>query len=364
MASPLSTPVSLAPSDAGVLTGLASSLGPVTALHQRLGLDRWMIARSPAMLAVGARAQQLAQYNLAVLLLGESGAGKEVLARMIHDCSTRRDHRFLKINCAALPNDLLESELFGYEPGAFTGATRAKPGLFEQCDKGTLFLDEVGELPLPLQAKLLHVLQDHRFTRLGGRSEIFADVRILAATNIDLQLAMAERRFREDLFFRLNVFSLYLPPLRERPEDIPALMDYFLEREARILNCPPRPWPPHLRTLCAQHPWPGNVRELENFVRRFLIFGEQAWLDWADSAEPALPAVTPLPVAVVPDGEPTEGLKEIVYRASCDIERQTIARVLEAKHWNRTQAARSLRISYRALLNKLRRYHLCPPHTS
>ncbi|MGH9472358.1 MAG: sigma-54 interaction domain-containing protein [Terriglobales bacterium] len=360
MASTLPTPVSLSSAGRGTLETPKPKLAAAPSLHQRLGLDRWMIARSPAMLAVGARAQQLAQYNLAVLLLGESGAGKEVLARMIHDCSPRRDYRFLKINCAALPSDLLESELFGYEAGAFTGATRSKPGLFEQCDKGTLFLDEVGELPLPLQAKLLHVLQDHRFTRLGGRSEVFADVRILAATNVDLQVAMAERRFREDLFFRLNVFSLYLPPLRERPEDIPALMDYFLEHEARILNCPPQPWPPHLRALCAQHTWPGNVRELENFVRRFLIFGDQAWLDVASSPDPAPPPVATL----CEPGAPGEGLKEIVHRVSHDVERQAIARALEAHHWNRTQAARTLHISYRALLNKLRRHHLCPPQAN
>ncbi|MGH9477040.1 MAG: sigma-54 interaction domain-containing protein [Terriglobales bacterium] len=314
-----------------------------------------MVARSPAMVAIGARAQQLAQYNLAVLLLGESGAGKEVVARMIHDCSPRRHYRFLKINCAALPAELLESELFGYEAGAFTGATRAKPGLFEQCDQGTLFLDEVGELPLPLQAKLLHVLQDHRFTRLGGRTETFADVRILAATNVNLRDAMAERRFREDLYFRLNVFSLLLPPLRERPEDIPAMMDCFLEREARTLGCAPRPWTPALRRLCERHTWPGNVRELENFVRRFLIFGEQAWLDPAAGADDS-----PKPVAPPPRAG-NEGLKAMVDRVCRDAERQAIARELEATHWNRTQAARALNISYRALLNKVRLYQLCPP---
>lgn len=325
---------------------------PVTGLNHRLGLKRWMVAESPAMLAIAARAQQLAGFNLPVLLLGESGVGKEVLARMIHDCSPRRDYRFQKLNCAALPEELLESELFGYEAGAFTGASRAKPGHFELCDKGTLFLDEIGELPVTVQAKLLHVLQDHRFNRLGGRQEIFADVRILAATNVNLPLAMAERRFREDLFFRLNVFSLNLPPLRERPEDIPALLDYFLERHAEELGCEALPLSPTLLERCRRHPWPGNVRELENFVKRYLVFGEQAWLDGA--------GVAPAPLPACAASQPGEGLKDLVHRVTSDVERETIARVLEDSHWNRTLAARALNISYRALLNKLRLYQLYP----
>jgi len=328
---------------------------PAAPLNHRLGLKRWMVAESPAMLAIAARAQQLAGYNLPVLLLGESGVGKEVLARMIHDCSPRRDYRFQKLNCAALPEELLESELFGYEAGAFTGASRAKPGHFEICDKGTLFLDEIGELPVTMQAKLLHVLQDHRFNRLGGRQEMFADVRILAATNVNLPLAMAERRFREDLFFRLNVFSLHLPPLRERTDDIPALLDYFLERHAEELGCEAPPLPPALVERCRRHPWPGNVRELENFVKRYLVFGEQAWLDGAGDA-PAPPPARPARAA----SQLGEGLKEMVHRVTSDIERETIARVLDDSHWNRTLAARALNISYRALLNKLRLYQLYP----
>ncbi|HWG38841.1 MAG TPA: sigma-54 dependent transcriptional regulator [Terriglobales bacterium] len=328
-------------------------------LQRRLGMDRWMVARSPAMLAIGARAQQLADFEVAVLLLGESGSGKEVLARFIHECSPRKHHRFLKLNCAALPDELLESELFGYEPGAFTGATRSKPGLFEMAHKGTLFLDEIGEMPMSLQAKLLHVLQDHRFTRLGGREEIFADVRVLAATNVDLPQAMAERRFREDLFFRLNVFSLHLPPLRERLEDIPALLDHCVQRLSRELNCAPRPLTPEIIARCLRHPWPGNVRELENFVQRHLIFGDKAWLD----VRPALPAEASAPVpvasAALAPGN-AEGLRDLVHRVSGEIERQAIARALEENRWNRTVAARVLNISYRALLNKVRLYNLYP----
>jgi len=254
----------------------------------------------------------------------------------------------------------LESELFGYEAGAFTGASRTKPGHFEMCQKGTLFLDEVGELPLPLQAKLLHVLQDHRFTRLGGRSEIVADVRVLAATNVDLPSAMAERRFREDLYFRLNVFSLCLPPLRERTEEIPALLEHCLRQFAEDLNCPARPLTAEVVERCRQHRWPGNVRELENFVKRYLIFGEQACLDPGPVPEQAAPVPPPMPAIVPPQPENASSLKELVHRVASDLERQTIARVLEETRWNRTVAARQLNISYRALLNKVRLYKLYP----
>ncbi|MGH9414085.1 MAG: sigma-54 interaction domain-containing protein [Terriglobales bacterium] len=329
-------------------------------LEQQLGLERWMVAHSSAMVAIGARAQQLAEFNLPVLLLGESGAGKEVVAHLIHDCSPRRGHRFLKINCAAIPNELLESELFGYEMGAFTGANRARPGLLEACNKGTVFLDEIGELPLALQAKLLQVLQDHRYTRLGGRQELFADVRVLAATNVDLPLAMAERRFREDLFFRLNVFALHIPPLRERPEDIVPLLDYFLERQALELNCPPRALSPAVRERCLRYRWPGNVRELENFVKRFLIFGDQAAIEATAAAPSSAAPATPGPAASARPAQAGEGLKELVHRVASDVERQTIARALDDCHWNRTVAARSLNISYRALLNKLNLYQLGP----
>ncbi len=333
-------------------------------VRERLDPERCLVARSPAMQAIAARARQLAEFDVPVLILGESGCGKEMVARLVHEASNRRHHRFLKVNCAALPDDLLESELFGYEAGAFTGATRAKPGQFEMCQKGTILLDEIGEMSPVLQAKLLHVLQDHCFSRLGGRAEIFADVRVLAATNVDLPKAMAEKRFREDLFFRLNVFSLHLPPLRERPEDIPVLMEHYLQRFAEQLGCPTRMLTPQVLEQCLRHPWYGNVRELENFIKRYLIFGDQAWLDQtrapltseAPGLQRHLPA-TPEPSA---QSLPEEGLKEMVHRITGDLERQTIARVLEENRWNRTVTARVLNISYRALLNKVRQYGLFP----
>jgi two-component system response regulator AtoC len=326
-------------------------------LMEAIGPRRHLVARSPALQAIAARARRLAEFDVPVLLLGESGCGKEVVARLIHEASPRRAHRFLKINCAALPEELLESELFGYEAGAFTGATRSKPGKFEMCQKGTLFLDEVGELPLPLQAKLLHVLQDHRFMRLGGTQEVLADVRVLAATNVDLPQAMAERQFREDLFFRLNVFALQIPPLRQRPEDIPALIEHFLQQFAAEMNCTARAMPADMLEQCLRHRWTGNVRELENFIRRFLVFGEQAWFD-----EAMAPAATPSAPVALPKAErnSAEGLKDLVHRVASDLERSTIARALEESRWNRTLAARALNISYRALLNKVRLYNLYP----
>src|ERR1700740_2721479 len=228
-------------------------------------------AKSPSAAKVRASIEQVARVDLPVLLLGESGVGKEVAARWIHRLSSRA-HRSLRIlNCAALPAELLESELFGYEAGAFTGATRAKPGHFELCNKGTLLLGEIGEMPPLLQAKLLHVLQDQQFSRLGSRSVIKVDVRILAATNINIPEALATKRLREDLYYRLNAFTLSLPPLRDRREEIPILLKYSTTRMAGRLARPPLPLSPMLLQACHNHPWPGNLRELNNFLKRYLI---------------------------------------------------------------------------------------------
>src|SRR6516165_7602175 len=210
-----------------------------------------------------------------VLIVGESGAGKEVVAHLIHKLSPRADRTFLKVNCAALPADLLESELFGYEPGAFTGATRSKPGKFEQGDKGTFLLDEIGEMPPILQAKLLHVLQDQQFSRLGSRSMVTVDVRILAATNVDIQQAIAAKKIREDLYYRLNAFTVHVPPLRERREEIPLLIRHFMGLFATRYARAPLPVSPTLVTACLHYFWPGNLRELENFVKRYLILGDE-----------------------------------------------------------------------------------------
>src|SRR2546427_10109635 len=240
--------------------------------------DVYFVAASPAMRKIRSQAALVANVDIPVLLLGESGTGKEVVARLIHKLSPRAHRTFLKVNCAAVPAELLESELFGYEAGAFTGATHPKPGKFELCNKGTILLDEIGEMPPSLQAKLLHVLQDQQFSRLGSRSVIKVDVRILAATNINIPEALAAKRLREDLYYRLNAFTLSLPPLRERKEEIPILLKHFMSRMSEQYARPPLPLSQALLQACLIYPWPGNLRELENFVKRYLILGDEAQL--------------------------------------------------------------------------------------
>src|SRR6266705_4268489 len=237
--------------------------------------DVFFVAASPAMRKIRSQAALVANVDIPVLLLGESGTGKEVMARLIHKLSPRAHRTFLKVNCAAVPADLLESELFGHEAGAFTGATHAKPGKFELCNKGTILLDEIGEMPAALQAKLLHVLQDQQFSRLGSRSVVQVDVRILAATNINIPEALASKRLREDLYYRLNAFTLQIPPLRERKEEIPILLKHFMTQMSEQYARPPLALSPELLTACATYPWPGNLRELGNFVKRYLVLGDE-----------------------------------------------------------------------------------------
>src|SRR5215813_233590 len=237
--------------------------------------DVFFVAASPAMRKIRSQAALVANVDIPVLLLGESGTGKEVLARLIHKLSPRAHRTFLKVNCAAVPADLLESELFGYEAGAFTGATHPKPGKFELCNKGTILLDAIGEMPPLLQAKLLHVLQDQQFSRLGSRSMIKVDVRILAATNINIPEALATKRLREDLYYRLNAFTLQLPPLRERKEEIPILLKHSMTRMAERYARASLPLSPMLLEACQDYTWPGNVRELNNFIKRYLILGDE-----------------------------------------------------------------------------------------
>jgi len=304
------------------------------------------------------RVGQVANVNVPVLIVGESGAGKEVVAHLIHKLSPRADRTFLKVNCAALPADLLESELFGYEPGAFTGATRSKPGKFEQCDKGTFLLDEIGEMPPVLQAKLLHVLQDQQFSRLGSRSMVTIDVRILAATNIDIQQAIAAKKLREDLYYRLNAFTIHVPPLRERREEIPLLLRHFMALFATRYARAPLPVSSILVDACRSYSWPGNLRELENFVKRYLILGdEQLALSELETqgreAGSASSQATEVAVKQNPDD-----LKSLVRGLKDEAEREAIARTLERTRWNRKEAARRLGISYKALLYKIRRYNI------
>src|SRR5438270_1170712 len=290
------------------------------------------------------------------LMLGESGTGKEVMARLIHKLSPRAHRTFLKGNCAAVPADLLESELFGYEAGAFTGATHPKPGKFELCNKGTILLDEIGEMPPLLQAKLLHVLQDGTFSRLGSRSVIKADVRILAATNINIPEALATKRLREDLYYRLNAFTLQLPPLRERKEEIPILLKHFMSRMSERYARPPLPLSPNLLQACQDYSWPGNLREVNNFIKRYLILGDEKLA--INELRPKVDAngATFEPPVQKSGGDGVGGLKSLARSAKDEAEAEAIAKALEETNWNRKQAAALLKISYKALLYKIRQY--------
>jgi two-component system, NtrC family, response regulator AtoC len=334
------------------------------------GDGNYFLAVNPALCRIRSQIELLAKVDAAVLLLGESGTGKEVLARLIHKVSPRAGRRFLKVNCAAVPAELLESELFGYEPGAFTGALHVKPGKFELCDKGTIFLDEIGEMPPPVQAKLLHVLEDRKFSRLGSNSLVQVDVRILAATNIDIQAAMAAGTFRQDLYYRLNAFVLRIPPLRERKEEIHFLLQHLMRILSERYARPPLPLSKTLVDACVNYSWPGNVRELENFVKRYLVLGDESVaiaeliLATPDAGsgqrQPSSKYAASRTETSVRE-EPRNGLKALANGAIEKAEAEAIATILQQTNWNRTQAAAALEISYRALLYKIRRYDIQQP---
>jgi DNA-binding NtrC family response regulator len=317
---------------------------------------------------------KVAETNAIVLIRGESGTGKEMVARMIYASSARADKPFVKVNCAAIPYELLESELFGYEQGAFTGANRQKLGKFDQADNGTLFLDEISEMHPSLQAKLLHVLQDGEFARLGGKRDVSVDVRVVAATNKPLERDVAEGRFREDLFYRLNVVSIHIPPLRERREEIPIFLDYFLSKYSDYYNKRPSPFSDFAVQKMMNYSWPGNIRELENLVKRYTIVGNESQiLRELSTHKPIVTAVSAAPEPVKPTresvpkiaeaiktdgnaGDDQPSLLEIGRRAAMKAEREAIERTLLQTKWNRRAAAKILKISYKALLNKLKTY--------
>jgi DNA-binding NtrC family response regulator len=299
----------------------------------------------------------IARADIPILILGESGTGKEVATLFIHKMSARSQRSFMKVNCAAMPADLLESELFGYEPGAFTGAIKSKPGKFEICNGGTIFLDEIGEMPGVLQAKLLQVLQDGSFSRLGSRSSVKVDVRVIAATNIDIKAAIAQKTFREDLYYRLNGFTLKMPPLRERIEEIPILVRHFMRKVAAKYDCAPLPISSALMQALNSYSWPGNLRELENTIKRYLILDdEHAIINEL--------TIRPGGESPAPGGEDAGGngsLKHLVRSLKSGAESAAIAKTLESTGWNRKAAASDLQISYKALLYKIKQYNLAPP---
>jgi two-component system response regulator AtoC len=363
--------------------------------------DRAVWGNSEKMRAIATVIEQVADSDVGVLIRGESGVGKELVSRAIHQRSTRRNRPFVKVNCAALPAELLESELFGHERGAFTGAANTRIGKFEQADTGTLMLDEIGEMKPALQAKLLHVLQDGEFTKLGSNKRIQVDVRVVAATNRDLEKMMLSGDFREDLYYRLKVIELFVPPLRERPDEIPTLIDFFIARYARKYNRPARPLSEPLRQLFLQYEWPGNIRELENMIKRVVILQDEQLVireiernmqRAAAAAAPALAAaiavpagvpagygapMPPLPYTPAPPpadtaegsggggndgeggeaaaGESSNGSLAVVAKAAAmKAERAAIEQTLRQVHWNRRKAAQILGVSYKTLLNKIK----------
>jgi DNA-binding NtrC family response regulator len=318
---------------------------------------------------VAALIERVADCDATVLVTGESGAGKEVVARELHRRSSRRDRPFVKVNCAALPADLLESEMFGHERGAYTGAATATAGKFEAADRGTLMLDEVAEMPAALQAKLLHVLEDGRFTKLGSNRELEVDVRVIAATNRPLTPMIADGRFREDLYYRLQVIEIHVPPLRERREEIVPLARTFVRQCAEHEGRPVPTLTPRLEDALLAYDWPGNVRELENVIQRFVLLQDEdlalrELVTDRDSAfaSPAVaettqsenaPAVVPVTLAVPVQAE-SQSLPALVRKATAHVEREVIGRALDVVRWNRRRAARMLGVSYKTLLNKMK----------
>ena len=367
----------------------------VTELRRQVNDDqaRAFWANSDAMKTIAAIVDRVADNDVTVLIRGERGVGKELVARAIHDRSVRRNRAFVKVNCAALPDDLLESELFGHEKGAFTGAATLRVGKFEHADGGTLMLDEIGEMKPLLQGKLLHVLQDGEFSRLGSNKRVSADVRIVAATNRDLENMLTRSEFREHLYYRLKVIEITVPPLRERQDEIPQLIEFFTVKYAKRYNRPEPAVSPRLLEALQSYSWPGNVRELENVLKRFVILQDEALLlrelqssqrrAQTMAAAPAPVerplAATPVPVppdsvdadeddgdedvVVAPAGQNGNGglppagpqsLSEVARQAMLKAERDLIVPTLRRVHWNRRKAAPLLGISYKTLLNKMK----------
>ncbi|MBK9517405.1 MAG: sigma-54-dependent Fis family transcriptional regulator [Anaeromyxobacter sp.] len=320
-----------------------------------------LVGSSPAMKTIYDMVARVADSPSTVLITGESGTGKELIAKALHRGSSRRDKPLIKVNCAAIPKDLVESELFGYERGAFTGAVGSKPGRFELADGGTLFLDEIGEIPVEIQVKLLRALQESEFERVGGIKTLKVDVRLIAATNRDLKALIAEGRFREDLYYRLAVVPIALPPLRDRREDVPLLVRHFIEKYDRRLGKKVEGIEDEALQLLQGYAWPGNIRELENLMERSVLFADGPLIEAA-----ALPdalrergAAAPVPIAAVgplgaiaaPSGA---SMKEIVRQAQAELERELIARALEETGGNVTRAAKRLQISRKSLQVKMK----------
>ncbi|HOW56826.1 MAG TPA: sigma-54 dependent transcriptional regulator [Smithellaceae bacterium] len=314
-----------------------------------------IVGNSKKMLEIFDAVKRVSPSTTTVLITGETGTGKEVVAEAIHFNSPRKNNPLIKINCAAIAETLMESELFGYEKGAFTGASITKPGKFELAHKGTLFLDEVGEIPRDMQVKLLRVIQEQEFERVGGLKTIKVDVRIIAATNKNLQQDVRDGRFREDLYYRLNVFPLVMPPLRDRQEDIPSFVDYFIDKINKKLGLKITGTDEEVLRLFLSYQWPGNIRELENLLERIMLMAKSNVITVAELPEELKSSMTAQTDAVTEDGKP---LKDVVRNQMENVERQMIIRCLEESGGNVTKAAKELGLSRKGLQLKMIKYNL------
>src|SRR6184192_4626995 len=327
---------------------MASSFAPAVSALGNLPPDELIFGSGPAMAELRRKLERLATAAVPLLIQGESGTGKEIICRFIHSRSPWSGGPFVKVNCPAIPGTLLESELFGYEKGAFTGAYGSKPGRVEMAHRGTLFLDEISELDLGLQSKLLQLLQDGQFCRIGAQEDKKVEVRIVCATNRQLEVEVEAGTFRQDLYYRINVVNLFMPPLRERRSEIPDLVDYFLQFYNRKFNSRDRELSTELMTSLQKYHWPGNIRELENLIKRYVILGNEEVIT-SDLVTREQEYFNP---DINLDGPIS--LKKLTRQATRQLERKVILKVLQAHHWNRKQTARALSISYRALLYKIR----------
>lgn len=317
------------------------------------------IGNHPSIKKIRELVSMVSGMALNVLLLGETGTGKDIVARFLHQSSPRKNNKFIKINCAALPLSLLESELFGYEKGAFTGADKLKPGRFEQASDGIMFLDEIGDMPLPLQAKLLNVLQSGEYSRLGGSQMVKVNAWVISSTNHDLSKDIKEGRFREDLFYRLNVIKIEMPPLRERKEDIPLLVDYFIKKNQQELNMGDFSMSPELQAVFLQYNWPGNIRELSAFILRLMMGDnpdnikseiEQKTNESGVNGEAI--SLSDTASNIINNSEKVS-LKEVKAVAASYIEKKAIDHVLSMTNGNKVKTAKILKISYKTLFNKM-----------
>jgi len=336
---------------------------------EQIGEELYFVAASPSTRRLRTQAELLSQTDVPVLITGESGTGKSTAARLIHSLSIRSSFEFTRVSCATLTADALESELFGYEHANGNGRLESKPGKFEQCAKGTILLEHLDAMPSPVQLRLLRLLQTREFVRFGGQSPIRVDVRIIASTQGDLGLAVAEKKVLEELYYHLSAFELHVPALRERREEIPLLLGHFMNRLTRRYGVPAPHFSGALLDACQNNAWPGNLRELEIFVKRFLVFGdESAAIEELNSHSSSAPANGHGNGNGHENGknghsagEEQSSLKSLVRNAKGEAERGAIAHALEETHWNRKAAARLLSISYRALLYKIQEYRLVPP---